>query len=159
MDLGRSSYTARVMDDNITSYKARLRVVLAQLRVASSGIQRSETPSSGDRSSPTLSSEVSNNSGYKPYMERLKPPTFSGKVEDWPEFRSVWKELLAGYPDSIQVQHLKTHIPAADVKRVAGINTMVEICQCLEKVYGDTELNIITVKTNLENYIPKPGPD
>ena len=53
------------------------------------------------------------------------------------------------------MQHLKTSIPEADAKRVAGVKTMEEMWRRLEKVYGDTELNIITVKTNLENFSPK----
>ena len=36
---------------------------------------------------------------------------------------------------------------------------MSEMWQRLEKVYGDTELNIVTVKSNLESFVPKAGPD
>ena len=36
---------------------------------------------------------------------------------------------------------------------------MDEMWKRLEKVYGDTELNIITVKSNFENFVPKAGPD
>ena len=83
--------------------------------------------------------------GYKPFMEKLKLPTFSGKVKEWPEFRAVWKELFAGYPDSIQLQHLKSHIPAADARRITGIKNMEATWTRLGKIYGDTDLNIITV--------------
>ena len=93
--------------------------------------------------------------GYKPFLERLKPPTFSGKVEDWPEFRAVWQELLADMPESVQIQHIKTNLPANDSKRIAGIKTMREVWQRLERVYGDKELNIVTVKSNLEGLVPK----
>ena len=34
---------------------------------------------------------------------------------------------------------------------------MEEMWTRLERVYGDKELNIITVKTNLENFAPKAG--
>ena len=76
-------------------------------------------------------------------------------MEDWPEFRSVWKDMLASYPDSIQVQHIKNNMPAGDARRVAGVKTMEEIWRRLEKVYGDTQLNILTIKSNLENLVPK----
>ena len=89
----------------------------------------------------------------------MKPPTFSGKIEEWPEFKSVWKELLSGYPDNIQTQHFKTHIPALDAKRVVGVKTMAEMWRRLDKVYGDVELNILTVKNNLENFTPKASAD
>ena len=101
----------------------------------------------------------STRSTYKPYIERLKPPKFSGKIEDWPDFRSVWNDLIADYPESVQVQHLKENLPEVDAKRIAGVKSMAEIWRRLEKVYGDKELNIITVKTNLENFIPKATQD
>ena len=82
-------------------------------------------------------------------------PTFSGKIEDWPEFRSVWKDLMVGYPESIQIQHMKTNLPANDAKRVAGVKSMDEMWRRLEKVYGDVDVNIITMKTSLENFTPK----
>ena len=97
--------------------------------------------------------------GYKPFLERLKPPVFSGKIEDWSEFGSVWIDLLSDHPESVQVQHLKANIPAADAKRVVGVKTMVEMWPRLVKVYGDKDLNIITVKSNLENFKPKSNQD
>ena len=57
-------------------------------------------------------------------MEKVKPPTVTGKVEDWPEFRSVWNDLCSDMPESIQVQQVKTHIPTADAKRVAAVKTI-----------------------------------
>ena len=65
-----------------------------------SDLRRSRSTSSGSdtslHSTPTLVSATSS-SGYKPYIERLKAPVFSGRVEDWPEFRCVWKQLLTEY--------------------------------------------------------------
>ena len=80
-------------------------------------------------------------------MKKLEPATFSGRVEDWPEFRSVWQDLLADIPESVQVQHLKSSIREAVAKRVTGVKSVAEIWHRLEKVYGDKDLNIITVKT------------
>ena len=134
---------------------SRLRVIQTELRKA-----RSSTPaSSGGRASPAISNVGSTTTGYKPFMKRLEPPVFSGKIGDWPEFRSVWQDLLADFPESVQVQHLKANIPETDAKRVVGVKTMEEMWRRLEKVYGDTELNIITIKTNLENFSPKATTD
>ena len=155
MDLIQSTNASRVMEDNIRSYQGRVRQILADLRRA-----RSSTPSTGSvaRSTSTPPHEISA-TGYKPYIERIKPPVFSGRVEDWPQFRSVWKDLLSNLPDSIQVQHLKSSLPEVDQRRVTGVNTMLEIWTRLERVYGDTDLNIITVKSNLENFTPKSSQD
>ena len=38
---------------------------------------------------------------------------------------------------------------------MAGVKTMDEIWRRLEKVYGGTQLNILTIKSNLENILPK----
>jgi hypothetical protein len=88
-------------------------------------------------------------------LEQTQQPTFSGKVEDWPEFRSVWMELLAEHPESVQVQYLRKSIPANDARHIAGVKTMGEAWRRLEDVYGNLQLNIITVKTNLESFMPK----
>ena len=155
MDLGRAYNTAAVMDDNIRQYQSRLRQVMADLRRARSLVTPSTTPRTDTLSTPPPPTVPTSGTGYKPFIERLKPPSFSGKIEDWPEFRAVWKDLMAACPESIQVQHLKANLPAVDAKRVTGINNMAEMWKRLERVYGDTDLNIITVKTNLENFVPK----
>ena len=62
---------------------------------------------------------------------------------------------MSNYPEGVQVQHLKANLPTADAKRIAGVNKMSEAWKRLEKVYGDTKLNILTVKQNLESFTPK----
>ena len=159
MDIGRKCDAMRIMEENIATYQGCLRQIQMDIRRA----RASGTPSThGSNDTPVHTSNGSSctpvptsNAGFKPYMERLKPPTFSGKVEDWPEFRSVWKDLLSSYPDSIQVQHVKANLPAADARLIAGVNNMAEVWKRLEKVYGDTKLNILTVKQNLEGFLPK----
>ena len=89
MDIGRSRNTTQVMEDNIRVYLGRLRQLKSDIRRASSA-----TPSSDARSTPA-DPVRSAATGLRPFIERPKPPTFSGKIEDWPEFRSVWTELVA----------------------------------------------------------------
>ena len=147
MDLSRSGNTTRIMDDNIRACHDRLCQVLADL-----GPARSVTPSTETRASPALST------GYKPYIEKLKAPTFSGKVEDWP--KSAWSgKTLVSYPDSVEVLHMKSNLPALDAKRVTGVNALTKMWQRLERIYGDTGSNIITVKSHFENFTSMPGPD
>ena len=151
MDLSRRTNIMQSMENNIRTYKSRLRKILADLRRVRSSI----TPNPTEVDVRSLSTVTHSARSYKPYIERLKPPTFSGKVQDWPEFRSVWKDLLSDYPESVQVQHLKANVPEADAKRISGVKTMDEIWKRLEKVYGDTKLNIMTVRQNLEGFTPK----
>ena len=149
LDLDRRTDVLDTMDGVVDAKLAAVRDILAKLRRLRSG------SASSQRSSSSVNLGGSSNQGYKPFLERLKPPVFTGKVEDWPEFRSVWLDMLSTYPESVQVQHVKANIPANDARRVAGVKTMAEIWRRLEKVYGDTQLNILTVKANLENLMPK----
>jgi len=142
LDVGNSMNVVNILTSNTRVSLERIRALQGQVRRARS----TGTPEALER----MSSVTSVSSGYKPYMKCLEPPTFSGDVEDWPEFRSIWKELLADYPDSIKVNHMKANIPAADAKRVGGVKTMAELWTRLEKMYGDMDLNIITIKNNLE---------
>ena len=151
LDLDRRTNVLDTLDGIVEAKLAKVRDILARLRRLRSG---GSSTSSQQRSS-SVTSGGSTSQSYKPYLERLKPPIFSGKVEDWPEFRSVWKDMLSSYPESVQVQHIKNNIPTSDARRVAGVKTMEEIWKRLEKVYGDTQLNILTVKANLENLTPK----
>ena len=145
LDLNKQTNILDTLDDTTETQLARVRVILAKIRRARS------TSSLSNQSSVSSSSTAANNQNFRPYMEKLKPPVFSGQVEDWPEFRSVWRDMLSNHPESIQVQYIKSNIPTNDARRIAGVKTMEEVWKRLEKVYGDTQLNIVTVKTNLEN--------
>ena len=137
----------------LAQFSDRLRSIRTEIRRAKGAV----TPSSSEsvNGSATTTPAVTVSQGYKPFIERLKPPTFLGKVEEWPEFRSVWKDLLAELPEIVQVQHIKSHLPATDIKRIVGIRSMSEVWERLERVYGDTELNKVTVKSYLEGFTPK----
>ena len=150
LDLDKKTNVRATMSRLIEVKLDEVRKLMAKIRRLLSG----NSVSNSQRSDVSASSTV-NNTGYKPYLERLKPPVFTGKVEDWPEFRSVWMDMLSTYPESVQVQHFKANIPSNDAKRIAGVKTMAEVWRRMEKVYGDTQLNILTVKANIENLVPK----
>ena len=129
LDVSGSTNALKIMEDNVEGFQNRLRQSKSSLRQSVSGSNSgASTPPSLVNSASVLGSSARGGTqGYKPFLERLKPPVFSGKIEDWPEFRSVWKDLLSDYPESVQVQHLKSNIPAADAKRVVGVKTCSEI--------------------------------
>ena len=149
LDLNRQTNILEFLDEAVDIRLAKLRGILASVRRARSASARSNQSSV----SSVPSSAVNQN--FRPYMEKLKVPVFSGKVEDFPEFRSVWRDMLSSHPESIQVQYIKGNVPAKDSRRIAGVKTMEEVWKRLEKVYGDTQLNIVTVKASLENLVPK----
>ena len=57
------------------------------------------------------------------------------------------------------MQHVRDHLLAADAKKISGVKTMEEVWQRLERVYRDRELNILTVKSNLESFSLKSALD
>ena len=135
LDLNRVTGVPQTMAERLTDFTQGLRFVQTSTRRARTNVVLNS--SSGSQTPPTTGSRettpVSDLSrGYKPYIEKLKPPVFSGHVEDWPEFRSVWTELFSELPESVQVQHVKTNVPAADAKRIAGVKTMREVWERLE---------------------------
>ena len=48
------------------------------------------------------------------YLPKLKELTFSGNVEDWPEFRRNWQARFSNVPDDVQIQYLKRALPSKD---------------------------------------------
>ena len=84
------------------------------------------------------------------YLEPLKPPMFSGRLEDWCEFCSIWKNLFVEVPEKIQVHYFKKSIPPKDLKHVKGVMSMKDLWARLDAVYGNIELNVLTIKSKLE---------
>ena len=91
------------------------------------------------------------------HLPKLSALTFSGKVEEWPEFRRDWNGRYGNLPDAIQLQYLKPALPVKDQSKITAVNSMSECWRRLAKTYGDRTLNIVTVKNNLRRYQPKGG--
>ena len=151
-----------VFENTIPGFRISLRNLFARLRKSTPGIN-SVSPNTG---SPTESvsgldsrSQNSTNTGFKPYIEKLKLPTFSGKLEEWPEFRAIFVDMMENVPESAKLQYLRANIPAKDVSQIAGLTTLAEAWERLERTYGNVQLNIITVKGNLEKFHPSSNQD
>ena len=151
----RSTTVDDVFKVKIPAFKTSLRDILASLRRAASHTSSAASDLSREDSisgcTPSISSGNTTNV-FKPYVEKLKLPSFSGKIEEWPEFRSVFVDMMANVPESAQIQYLKSNLPSKDVKQISGLTTMREAWERLERTYGNIQLNIITVKGNLEKY-------
>ena len=149
LDTQRRTNAALSLIEKSTGFLNRLRVARTELRKLRGSASASVSSASGTvapRDPPQT---------YKPYVEKLKPPTFSGKIEDWPEFRSVWTELFSELPENVQLQHLKANIPVDDKRRVTGAKSLKDAWERLEDIYGNKDLNVLTVKSNLESLVPK----
>ena len=92
-----------------------------------------------------------NNSDLAAYIEPLKPPVFSGDVDDWIEFRTAWNSLLGELPELVQIQYLKTCLPHSDIKRIVGLRSIKAMWERLNNIHGNPELHVVLIKSRLEN--------
>ena len=125
------------------------RIHMARVRVASVTTLPSVQPT------PQVTAPQSSNSVNFRHLPRLEDLKFSGRIEDWPEFRRDWVARYGKLADNVQIQYLKPALPNKDQAKVAAVSSMTECWKRLEKTYGDRNLNIITVKHNLRGYQPR----
>ena len=88
---------------------------------------------------------------------RLDTLSFSGRVEDWPEFRRDWLARYGSLREDVQIQYLKPALPQKDHANIAAVTTMTDCWTRLEKTFGDRTLNIVTVKNNVRSCQLKGG--
>ena len=89
------------------------------------------------------------------HLPRLDPLKFSGKVEEYPEFKRNWLARFGRLENDVQLQYLKPSLPPNDQAKVSAVSTM-EVCWTrLGKVYGDKQVNLTTVKNNLKSLVLK----
>ena len=162
LDTNSTTNAKTVFDKTIPGFRVSLRNLLARIRKSGTGAPADSVSNSspaGSVSGLDNRSQASNNTGFKPYIEKLKLPTFSGKLEEWPEFRAIFVDMMENVRGSAKLQYLRANIPAKDVSQIAGLTTLAEAWERLERTYGNVQLNIITVKGNLERYVPSSGQD
>ena len=82
---------------------------------------------------------------HLPRLEHLK---FSGRVEEWPEFKRNWISQFRRLVNDTQLQYLKPALPPKDRAKVSAVTTMDMCWTRLGKVYGDRQVNLSTVRSN-----------
>ena len=138
LDPSSSSNAKAVFEKTTPGFRVSLRNLLAKLRKSGS---RTPTDSldTGTRSPGVSISGLDNRfqstsaTGFKPYIEKLKIPTFSGKLEEWPEFRATFVDMMENVPESAKLQYLKSNLPAKDVSQISGLTTLAEAWERLER--------------------------
>ena len=112
----------------------------------------------------TPSGSFSPNTAVPPrqsHLERIKLSPFSGSVEDWPEFKRVFRDLVASarYTDSCYLQQLRAQIPAVACSLIAGVTSVSEAWELLDERYGDMRIGILTVQKRLTHLSLRRGPN
>ncbi len=81
------------------------------------------------------------------HLHRLDALKFSGQVEDFPKFKRNWLARFGHLENDTQLQYLKPSLPPKDQSKVSAVTTVVKCWRRLGRVYGDRQINIVTVKT------------
>ena len=88
------------------------------------------------------------------HMEKVKLPTFSGRQEDFAEFRCQFRELCAGegYTSILELAQLKMKLPKDALSTIAGLQCPELAWKRLEEMYGNCELSILSALKNLREF-------
>ena len=90
------------------------------------------------------------------HVEKVKLPTFSGRQEDFSEFRSQFRELCQGerYTQVLEMAQLRLKIPKEALAAITGLQCPEEAWKRLEELYGNRELSILAALKNLRDFKP-----
>ena len=88
------------------------------------------------------------------HLEKVKLPMFSGKQEEFLEFRNQFRELCRGeqYTPILEMAQLKMKLPREALTMIAGIQCPDAAWTKLEELYGNRELSIMSALKNLRDF-------
>merc|ERR1712082_249139 len=85
------------------------------------------------------------------FLEKTKLPYFSGKVDEYPDFKQQFIELTehAGYPEAVLLSMLRDKLPREGKDLIAGVREVGEAWDRLSRRYGDRKTAIHTIQRRL----------
>ena len=85
------------------------------------------------------------------HLERVKLPFFTGKIEEYAEFKLQFKELCGGerYPGIIELTQLRQKLPKEAVAALAGLTNPADAWERLDELYGNREAGILSAVRQL----------
>jgi uncharacterized membrane protein len=92
-----------------------------------------------------------NNSGRRSHVEKVSLPTFSGKAEEFHEFRRVFTELAEheDYSDPLYLSQLRGRLSGDAKLVIVGITAVEEAWEELGRRYGSREQAILVARQRL----------
>ena len=90
------------------------------------------------------------------HVEKVKLPTFSGRQDEFSEFRSQFRELCRGerYTPVLEMAQLRLKLPKDALATIAGLQCPELAWKRLEEQYGNRELSILSALKNLRELSP-----
>ena len=88
------------------------------------------------------------------HVEKVRLPQFSGKLEDFSEFKVQFRELCRGegYTPVVELAQMKLKLPREAITAIAGLQCPSEAWKRLEEVYGNRELSILSSLKRLREF-------
>ena len=83
------------------------------------------------------------------FLEKTKPPKFSGEDLDFPEFQRKWASQVhkANLPEETELDKLRDAVPREAKDQLYGVTKLDEAWSILSKRYGDKMLISKKLKT------------
>ena len=88
------------------------------------------------------------------HVEKVKLPMFSGRQEEFSEFKTQFRELCQGegYTPILELAQMKLKLPREALAAIAGLRCPSEAWLRLEELYGNRELAIMSALKTLRDF-------
>ena len=88
------------------------------------------------------------------HVEKVKLPTFTGKQEDFAEFKSQFRELCRGerYTPILEMAQLRQKLPKEALAAISGLQCPELAWVRMEEVYGNREMSILSALKTLRDF-------
>ena len=88
------------------------------------------------------------------HVEKVRLPQFSGKQEEFAEFRGQFRELCRGegYTAILEMAQLKTKLPREALTAIAGLQDPDVAWTRLEELYGNRELSVLSALKRIREF-------
>ena len=102
------------------------------------------------------SSHASHQPREQVYLEKTKPPKFTGEDIEFPEFKRKWTSQVtkANLPVETELDKLRDALPKDAKEQLFGVATLAEAWSILTKRYGDPIIISQKLKFQLKNIQP-----
>ena len=87
------------------------------------------------------------------FLEKTKPPRFTGDDVEYPEFKRKWSSQVnkANLPEETELDKLRDSLPRDAKDQLYGVLTLTEAWQILDKRFGDKQLIAKKLKSQLKS--------
>ena len=88
------------------------------------------------------------------HVEKVRLPNFSGRVEEYADFKQQFQQLCAGekYSPVIELAQLRHKLPKEGLAAIVGLRSLDTVWSRLDEAFGNREMSILTTMRKLRNF-------